>query len=194
MGHTHGITWSDALIKEKILEVVSSLGLSEMPTRNQIRGYFGDDKLTNKISKTLGYYGWADRLGLPIQNNDTRKGKLAEQLASDILAQKGYKVEQMLQNYPFDLLVNNTVRVDVKYAKLNVGKYFSYALRKKYPTCDIYMLVEDHGGDDQRVYIVPSKFAVQTQICTGATSTKYSEYLDRYDYIDRFAWLFDQIE
>lgn len=147
MGHTHGQLWTNELITESIMGVVNTLQINHMPTRVEIREFYGNDALTNRISKTFGYYGWAKRLGLQIKSNDTLKGKISERLAADILRDHGYEVLQMSQNYPYDLLIDKVVKADVKYSNLYhglSGNFYSFALRKKYPT----------GGSDGKVIAV----------------------------------------
>lgn len=194
MGHTHGTVWTKELIAQKIIEAVKGLNLGEMPTRKQFIKYFGDDKLTNKISKTLGYYGWAEELNLPIQSNDTSKAKLSEKHAIELLNQRGYTALQMSQNYPFDILVNENVRIDVKFSNLYhgpAGNFYSFALRKKYPTCDIYMLIAN--STPEKIYIVPALNCKQTQIAVGEFSSAQDKYLNRYDIIDQFLNMYSGI-
>ena len=196
MGYTHGTVWTKDLIAQKIRETVKALKLSSMPTRKQFVKYYGDDKLTDKISKTLGYYGWAKELDLPIQSNDTLKGKISEKYAADLLNNRGYETLQMAQNYPYDLLVNHVVKVDVKYSNLyhgRQGNFYSYALRKKYPTCDIYMLIANSDSGEKKIYILPSKDAIQLQIGIGEYSSIYDKYLNRYDIIDQYLKLYSEI-
>lgn len=196
MGYTHGTVWTKDLIAQKIRETVKALKLSSMPTRKQFVKYYGDDKLTNKISKTLGYYGWAKELGLPVQANDTLKGKISEKYAADLLSNHGYEALQMAQNYPYDLLVNHVVKVDVKYSNLYhgpQGNFYSYALRKKYPTCDIYMLIANADNQQKLIYLLPSKDAIQLQIGIGEHKSIYDKYLNRYDIIDQYLKLYSEI-
>lgn len=168
-----------------------------MPTRNQIRSYFGDDRLSNKVSKTLGYYGWADRFGLKVASNDTNTGKNGERIAKEFLEQNGFSVKQMLQNYPYDLLINDVVKADVKYSNLYKNKdgfcFYSFALRKPYPTCDLYILVANNQDDEQRFYIVPSREAVQKQISIGEHHSIYDKYLQRFDIIKQFEFAFKKV-
>lgn len=160
-----------------------------MPTRAEIRNFIGDDRLTNKISKTLGYYGWAAKLNLKVQENDTRKGKMGEEFAAALLEARGYSVLQMPQNYPYDLLVNDFVKIDVKFSNLYhgiAGNFYSFALRKKYPTCDIYLLIANGDEQQKSIYILPSKNAIQTQISIGERTSIYDKYCNRYETIDQF--------
>ena len=144
MGHTHGIEWSEALIRDKILGMCKSVGLKRMPTRNEIKEFYGDEALTNKISKTHGYYGWAKKLSLDIKPSDTTQGKKYERICSEMLSNMGYDVKQMTQNYPYDLLINDSVKIDVKVSSCKYTKSWqshTFATAKKSPTCDIYILI-----------------------------------------------------
>jgi len=190
------INWTEDLIKENILNIVKTLDISHMPTRSEIRGVTGNDALTNKISKTDGYYGWAKKLNLPVKNNDTLTGKLGERTATEILEKRGYEVLQMSQNYPFDLLVNQSVKIDVKYANLyhgDRGNFYSFALRKKYSSCDIYLLISNNDANEKSIFILPAKDAVQLQISIGEHNSVYHKYLDRYDVIDKYLKLYAEI-
>lgn len=193
-GYSHGTHWTHELIAQKIMESVDALGLKVMPTRKQLIQYYGDDKLTNKVSKTLGYYGWAKELNLPIQINDTSKAKLSEAHAAELLLAHGYRAERMLTNYPFDILVNDKVRIDVKFANLYCGpkgNFYSFALRKKHPTCDIYMLIAN--ASPEKIYFVPACRCVQTQIGIGETTSAYEKWHDRYDVIDQYLKFYQRI-
>jgi len=167
-----------------------------MPTRTEIKNFYGNDALTNKITKTYGYYGWAKKLHLPIKQNDTLTGKIAERKASTILNKHGYETLQMPQNHPFDLLINNYVKIDVKVSNLyhgEHGNFYSFALRKKYPSCDIYFLIAQKAEADSKIYILPSKNAIQLQISIGEHKSIYDKYLNRYDIIDQYLKLYSEI-
>lgn len=114
MGYTAGFKWTTELIAKNILACKQALKIERMPTREEIRNFFGDDRLTNKISKTLGYYGWAEQLGLPMKPSETQTGKLGESYIADWIAQKGHAVQRMTTRHPYDLLVDGVVKVDVK--------------------------------------------------------------------------------
>jgi len=196
LAYTHGTAWTQELIASGIMKVVHELGIEYMPTRNQIREYYGNEALSNKISKTLGYYGWAKELDLPVKSSETTTGKRGETFVAKTLTQKGYAVEQMRQNYPYDLFVNGCVKVDVKYSNLyhgNNGNFYSFALAKKFPTCDIYILVANDDSGKKSIYVLPSKDAVQKQISVGERTSIYSKYKNKFEYIDRMVTLFNQV-
>lgn len=184
MGHTHGTQWTDEMVSEKIQECVSAMNISRMPSREELRQYFGNDALTNRIRRSGGYYGWANRLGLPMKDSDTQTGKIGEAEAANLLEAHGFLVKRMSTKYPYDLYVNDAVKVDVKTANqtlINGYNSWAFHLEKINPTCDLYFLIARKGNEDA-VYIVPSAIN-QVQICIG-NDTKYEVYRDRYDIVE----------
>lgn len=188
MGYTHGIRWDEDTIKAKVLEVVSGLELNRMPSRNECNMYYQNSCLSNAITKRVGWYKLAKELGLPVKDSETQTGKNAELVAAEMLVSKGFSVEQMPQNFPYDLLVDGCVKVDVKASKLYKGKtgdFFCYGLAKPFATCDAYVLITlDDDGNAETFMIVPSKFVVKNkQISVGRDKSKYHDFIDRWDYI-----------
>ena len=191
MGYTKGTKWTCELIEQKILECVKALGLNRMPSRNEIRDYYGNDCLTNKISKTFGYYGWAERLGLEMKDSDTQTGKTGEKMAKEWLESYGFDAKLMPQNYPFDLFVNGCVKVDVKYSHLyespqNGFKFYSFRLEKEVPTCDVYILIACDNRNKKTWYVVPSREVQQKQISIGEHASIYNRFIDRVDIISSY--------
>lgn len=68
--------WNEEKIETAILESKRILNLDRMPTRSDLESINRGD-LANKISKTLGYYGWAEKLGFKLKNSETTNGKKA---------------------------------------------------------------------------------------------------------------------
>ena len=187
MGHTHGIKWTEEIIKERIIEVKTALGLGRMPTTAECKNYYQDYALPNAVSKRMGWYKLAEEMGLPIKEGETFLGKTHEQKATNILEEKGFSVLQMPFNFPYDLLVDGCIKVDVKASRLFKGKngnFYTFNLEKPFATCDIYLLIElDQLDQIQRIMVIPSKFVIaNTQISVGEGSSKYHKYTDRWDY------------
>lgn len=189
IGHTYGIKWSENLIKDKIAFVMKSLNIDRMPTRQECEDIIGDTTLSNKISKSGWYYYWANKLKLKMKDSNTNSGKDGESIIEKLLQDKGYDVKRMKTLYPYDLIVNNNVKIDVKLAyiqKKQTYKCYSFALNKIYSTCDLYILLTiNQNNEIEDIYIIPSIDVKQTQITIGE-KTKYSKYIDRYDYIDKY--------
>lgn len=179
-------------MEERIMEVVGFYGLERMPTESECKRYFGNSSLTNKVSRTTGWYKLADSLGLPVKDSETTNGKRWEAYAEKELAERGHSVEKTTQNHPYDLVVDGCVKIDVKasnlYRKDNIG-FWTYGIAKKYCTCDIYMLyMEGSESGEHRVLIVPGVTVFNNrQISVGEYDSKYYKYLDRWDIIDDYS-------
>lgn len=190
MGYAHGKRWTDEMVENEILNCVNILGLDRMPTKSEIESFYGNHKLTNRISRTQGYYWWAKRLNLKIKKSETTTGKRYEKYVMDVLQEKGYKVEKMTQNAHFDLLLNDCIKVDVKVGKRwykEACQVNTFGINKKYATCDIYIiLVLDDKENVEKTLIVPAyKIRCKTSMSIGKNS-KYNAWIDRYDVIDKY--------
>ena len=198
MGYTKGTRWSIELIKEKVLEVKNALELDRMPSTKECALYFQNHALTNAISKRMGWYALAKEMNLPIKGSETFTGKSCEAEIYAILHSRGFSVERMSTKYPYDLLVDGCVKVDVKASRIYHGRngdFFTFNLEKKFPTCDVYILAElDSNGDIVTVMVIPSKFVLyNTQISVGVTKSKYHGFIERWDYISNLSDFWERI-
>lgn len=198
MGYTHGKKWTTEAIKERVLEVVKNCELDRMPSQKEVETYYKDCCLTNAISKRMGWYKLADELGLSIKESDTYFGKKHEQLLAEKLMSEGYEVIRMAQNFPYDLLVNNAVKIDVKASRLyrgQQGNFYSFNLEKPFTTCDLLVLLTIN--DDSTIknyYIIPSSLVYRnTQISIGEIKSKYDSFIDKWDYIEKFDEFYQEI-
>jgi hypothetical protein len=152
--------WNDELIEQGILEVVKQLNLDRMPTGDELKTV-GMNALHCKISRTLKYSGWAERLGLELKSGSTtRKGTAFEIYVTKWLESYGFKVEQTSHKHPYDLYVDDSVKIDIKvsspYTSKNGTKHI-FAGMKGSPTCDIFILVAlDENDGPKYNYVVPS--------------------------------------
>lgn len=190
--------WTDKTIVEALQEVIDNSELDRMPTFREIQNYYNNCKLTNAISKRNGIYYYAELMGVKTGDSETYFGKLQESIAAEELISRGYDVRQMPQNFPYDLLVNDSVKIDVKAARLyrgSAGNFYSYNLERLFCACDIYVLyVLNDDRSTKDVLIIPSKFiSTQTQIGIGEQKSKYYKYSKRWDYIESYAGFFEDI-
>lgn len=196
MGHTHGIKWTDEKVKKEILKVKETLCLDRMPTRNEIIQVTNSNALPSKITKTKGYYGWAKELNLKIKNSETTFGKEQEIYLKNKLENMGYSVYKMAQNYSYDLLVNDNIRIDVKASRLYKGKngsYYTFNLYKKYATCDLYVcLCYSEEKKLDKTLIIPAHKLKITQLSVGKKSS-YDKYKDRYDLINTYDSFYQEV-
>jgi hypothetical protein len=198
MGYAHGTKWTEQSIKEGVLEVVKNCKLSRMPSRKEIEDYYNDCRLTNAISKRMGYYKLAQELGLPIKESNTYFGKKHEQILSEKLVCMGYEVERMPQNFPYDILVNNAIKIDAKVSRLYKGvhgNFYSFNLEKPYTTCDILVLMAlDDNSNIKTFYVVPSLFVYKhTQIGIGENKSKYEKFKDKWSYLEQYISFIDEV-
>lgn len=104
----------------------------------------------------------------------------------------------MPQNYPYDLLVNDSVKIDVKASKLYHGKggnFYSFNLEKPYCTCDLYVLrlINDDGIEEDTLVIPSAHVATNTQISVGESKSKYKKYSNRWDYISQYCGFVESV-
>ena len=192
MGYTHGTKWTDELIRKGVKKVKEGLKLDRMPTRSECVKYTNSNALSVAITRRNGgWYGLAKELKLKIKESETTIGKRNEKLIKDTLEAKGYRVQQMSQNYPYDLLVNDCLKIDVKSSHLYIGKegnFYTFRTGKRFATCDVYILVAlDDIDEIVRTYILPSSVVINNiQISVGEITSKYNVYQDRWDILDDY--------
>ncbi|NFI56998.1 hypothetical protein FDA48_11700 [Clostridium botulinum] len=187
MGYVYGTQWTSELIKKEIIKVMNALDINRMPSSVEIKRITGNSKLINAIRRNNGFNYWASKLGLLQSKCETRTGFASEIKVKKILEDKGYKVEKMTTKHPYDLLVNDSVKIDVKssnkYLSSAGWNSYSFNLEKINPTCDIYII---YCIQDEKLLIIPSKFLKQTQLCITDKTSKYDIYKDRWDYIEQY--------
>lgn len=199
MGYSRGTRWTDALIKEKVLEVKNALSLDRMPSRSECESYFHNTRLACAISKRPGgWRGLSLEMGLPMKDSETYFGKKQEAIAEELLISEGFSVRRMSQNFPYDLLVNDCVKVDVKASHLYrgpQGDFYTFNLEKPFATCDVYLLFTLEDDNSTRsVFVVPSKFVIaHTQISMGVFKSKYHRFEHRFDYIESLSDFWDTV-
>lgn len=199
MAHSHGTEWNDEKMKSALFEVMNAYEIDYMPSNKMIADYFHNYSLTNAIvRKKGGFYSYAKELGLPIKSSETSLGKRLERETRKILFDYGFQSEQMPMRFPYDLLVEDFVKVDVKASHLykgKVGNFYTFNLEKDCATCDIYILHSLSSNNEiVNSYVIPSKFVMKNnQISIGQTSSKYHIFKDRWDYIKQYANYFKSI-
>ena len=185
MGHAFGEHWTQEKILQSVKDCMDATGLTRMPSRSELSGYYGNNKVTNAIKRFPGgYYKVAELLKIEMKESETQFGKYGEELAIKLLEEHGFSVERMTTRYVYDLYVNGSVKVDVKTARpsrANKSFCYSFNLEKRFPTCDVYFLIAKNE-EKESIYIVPASIN-QTQIGLGIGTTVYSKYQNRYDII-----------
>ena len=190
MGYNNrGIEWNDEKVKTEIREIINVLNIDRMPSASEMEMVTGNAALSCKIAKTGGFYKWADKLGLKVKNCETKTGKGYEEITFNLLKDKGYSVKRMSVKYPFDLIVNNKVSIDVKVGNvymLKGSRVHTVGVSKKFATCDLYIVFAlNEQKKVEKTFIIPG---IELDVVTMSfgSKSKYDKYINRWDYIDKY--------
>ena len=188
--------WSSERVKCEIANVMKMLDIDRMPSFEEIKHATNSCALTNAISKRGGIYHFSEEMGVLAGKSETGLGRKYELYAKDIIESMGHSVIKMTTRFPYDLLVENGVKVDVKVSHLYKGKqgdFYTFNLEKPFATCDIYVLF--CVGTTEQIYVVPSaKVIANTQISIGQYKSKYDIYKDRWDLLDDYVGFFRKVQ
>ena len=166
-------TWTEAMISDRIMENYRITGL--MPT-NQYLKETGQCDLVGQISKKGGFLKWAERLGLAREHSDSDTGWDGEKRVQEILESAGFQVERCTAvKWPFDLLVNKVLRVDVKsanFACYGASKGWFYRMGKA-PQADLIAL---HQLDTGKTYWIPWNIIPHSNVTISTDGGKWARY------------------
>ena len=189
--------WNDKTVEEAIMSVMYALSLNRMPSASEIVQVTKGHALNNAIRRRGGFRMWAEKLGLELKNSETKLGNNHEYYIKDDLLDRGYTVEKMSIKHPYDLLVNNNIKIDVKASHIYNyahGKYYSFNLEKTHHNCDIFIFVclDENEGVVKKL-IIPSKFLMGVKQISVGLQSKYDIYDNRFDYLDKFNEFYSSI-
>ena len=188
--------WTDDFLNSEIRSTMKTLGIERMPSSEELKKIHRND-LHCAISKRT-YSSVAKKLGLELKRSETKTGNEWEVWAKKHLEELGFAVELTSTKHPYDLLVEGSVKIDVKFANSymmhDVSKVYTYRLAKKQPTCDLYILIgKDHETGELKIYVIPSHHVKMNMVNMGVCS-KYDVYLEKFDYISEYAFFFNSIK
>lgn len=195
----HSMQWDKNSILNAVLEVSKSLSPSNtMPTFKQMEAYYGNGSLTSAISsRKWSSFDIAKQLNLTMQYSETIIGQSYEIIVQNKLIESGYVVNTTPTRFPYDLFVNNCVKIEVKTSHIFTsknGSFFTFAINKPFITSDIYILCCVHDEDDVVYYVVPSVvIPYNKQISIGMENSKYNTFINRFDIIDEYVQMYSNI-
>lgn len=195
MGYSHGKKWDENSIIEEVLKIVKEFNMETFPTHKELYEHFGDKSLSNAISKHGGTKYFSDKMNLKIKACESKFGEKYELLAIDkILEFTNLNSEKMCVGYPYDLLTDKNIKIDIKVSNLFNQSYYSFNLEKKSPTCDIFILfcVNKDEAIDKTIIIPSCIISGITQIGIGNKS-KYDKYINRWDFIEKYCLFYNNI-
>lgn len=182
--------WNEDIIIEEILKIKLSLNLFRMPTVNEVKNNFGNS-LVSAITKCGGFKYFANKLNLPLKKSETKLGQDFEISIGRILEEKKYKVTQMSTLFPYDILINDCLKIDAKVAKrynLHGNNYCTFGINKDYQTCDLYIFqCLDENENVLYTFIIPSHLVKQKSVSINLDNpNKYYKFMDRWDLIEKY--------
>jgi hypothetical protein len=165
--------WNDAMIADHIMQNYRTTG--KMPTVTFLKET-GQHGLSVQISRTGGFVLWAERLGLSREHSDSDTGWDGERMVCEKIKAMGHVVTRSMDvKSPFDLLVSEVVRVDVKAAKFaTYGPCSGWFYRiGKIPQADIIAL---HQLDTGETYWIPWVIVPRSNITISKDGGKWAAY------------------
>lgn len=170
--------WTDDLLERQLVGIIAGSGV--MPTAKSLRDY-GRNDIACQLSRRGGFLAWADRLGVKRSLSDSDTGWKGEKELFDLLISKGFSVVRPNGvKSPFDLLVNDVLRIDVKsaeYVEYGASKGWFYRIGK-IPQADVIALYKLDTGD---CYFLPWQICPKTNVTISRGGGRYKSFLNRYD-------------
>jgi hypothetical protein len=186
--------WTNESIENGIMDIARQFETMRMPTDREVVESVGNASLAIAIQKSGGYVYWANKLNLPRKKNATMTGIDSERKVAEILKAHRYQVTLTPTRYPYDILVNDCVKIDVKCAHksyIRGCEVHAYRISKPLPTCDIYVC---RDLDDDKYYIIPAHKCVGMKMIEMGAKTKYDIYQDKWELIGDMCNMFRQIK
>lgn len=184
--------WTNEKIEKEILRVVEKEKLKTFPTHSLMNKSTGAFSLSCAISKHGGTEYWAKKLGLEIKRCESQFGKEKELYCMEYIENNfGFYCELCPPRHPYDILVNENIKIDVKVSRLYkgaTGRYYTFNLEKKMPTCDIFVCYcVDDEDNIKKTLIIPSCYiSGLTQLSLGEMSTRYNKFVDKWEYLNTY--------
>lgn len=188
--------WNYNTIESELRSMIAAMNINRMPSASEMKSFSGNHCLLDAIAKHGGFRYWSEKINMNMKSSDSLHGWIYEDMVQSDLESRGYTIERMKTRYPYDLLVNGSVKVDVKGSKKYMGvtgNFYSFNLEKNCATCDIFILCLIGSKDDiEKILIIPAA-SVQhnTQISVGEITSKYMKYVDRFDILDKYSEFFN---
>jgi len=176
--------WTQERITEALQPYISKF--ERMPTANELMAE-GRNDIAMALRK-CGYRATAKKLGIELKKCETHKGLDKEALVMNWLSARGYSVKQTTTRAPYDLLINDCLRIEVKSATYSVaagGYVFTFGDRGYNPPYDVYVCCAVDRASDEitAFYIIPSWFVLQRGI-TVTKSKKWTLWLNNWEVIN----------
>lgn len=168
--------WNDERLHQELIVICAGTGI--FPSVQDLKG-LGRNDLATQISQRGGYVAWSSRLGFNRKDSESDKGWAGEKDCLSILRKLGFKADPTNQlRAPYDILVNDCVRIDVKsanYAEYGVCRGWFYR-NGKHTSADVLMLFQ---VDTRDIYYLPWYLCPTTNITIARDGGKYKAFKNK---------------
>lgn len=196
------IDWNKDNIEKALRYMVEQTGQKTLPTHAETKKFYGNYKLSNAMRRNGGPRYWGERMNLEFKDCESRKGEQFEDYFVAEMLEKGFDAERVNYDeprFPFDVLINGCVKVDVKVARVfgsDKQGYYSFNLEHKKHSCDFFVCycLDSSGENIVKTYIIPSSVMDgKSQLGVGLSQSKYDAYIGRYDLIGQTCEFYDSL-
>lgn len=190
--------WTEETIETEIKTYVKKYETNRMPTASELRKNLRGD-LVNAIAKNGGFENWAQRLKLNIKSSETSLGESFEKyFRKSVKEILGLNSQQMPIKFPYDVLIDGCIKVDVKCGFLYKGKagsFYTFNLEQTNRKSDLlacYCLNDDKSV--KKLYVIPSVLLQgHKQLSVGQHKSIYDKYLNAYYLILKYLKFYNEI-
>lgn len=170
--------WTFELLHSELITICAGLG--HFPSRSELESLKRGD-IGNALCRHGGYKEWSKRCGYERRHSDSDTGWEGEAELIRLLSSKGFRCQKSKGiRWPFDLIVNESVRVDVKTArKANYGICSGWFYRLgKYVQADIVAL---YRSDRDDCFLIPWYVCPATNITISESRSTYAAFLNNFE-------------
>lgn len=198
MGYAYGTQWTNEMIESAIKEVMKIANINTMPTHSLMKEITGNNALSNVVRRHGGSKYWADKLGFETKSCESKFGYEFECECLNYLTLLGYDCELTKARYPYDILADRNIKIDVKSSNLyscSNGSFYTFNLEKEMPTCDVFVCYCIKNSKIHKIYIIPScVLSGKTQLSIGENNSKYDRYIDNWTILKQFKAFYEDLE
>jgi hypothetical protein len=172
--------WTNEMVADRIKAISAETGV--FPSVSFLKET-GQNDLACQIARRGGSLAWAERLGLKREHSDSDTGWEGERAVMEVIAMHGLAVTRSAAvRWPFDLLVGDLLRVDVKSARFaqygSVAGWF-YRIGKA-PQADLIAL---HQLDTGETYWIPWTRIPRSNVTISRSGGIYAPYREEFEVV-----------
>ena len=182
MIHVPRTKWTDEVIEQELRVIIEATG--SFPT-NTVLCSIGRFDLASAMVKSGGFVKWSEKFGVQRQS-DSDFGWAGEEAFAKLCRSVGLETTRVTGvRSPYDLLILDTLRVDVKtasfaqYGKKSGGWFYGIG---KYPQADLIVLYQADTGD---FFGLPWWVCPTSNVTIRRIDGMYARYLNNWRLIER---------